>query len=70
VTGYTDRLGEIAQNQQLANGRANSAARELKVPSNKLMIKGIGNAATFNQELPEGRLYTRTVDIVIQTPIR
>ena len=68
LTGLTDRLGNAVQNQVLAEDRARSAARALGV-ANTGIIRGVGNATTYAPELPEGRLYTRTVDIVIETPI-
>lgn len=68
LTGLTDRLGNVAQNQVLAEERARSAARALGVASTGI-IRGVGNATTYAPELPEGRLYTRTVDIVIETPV-
>lgn len=69
VTGYTDRLGDQVENQKLAEGRANSTAKALGVTSNA-EIKGLGNSTTYNPALPEGRLYTRTVDIIIETPVK
>lgn len=68
LTGLTDRLGNVAQNQVLAEDRARTAARALGVASTGI-IRGVGNAKTYAPELPEGRLYTRTVDIVIETPV-
>lgn len=68
LTGLTDRLGNVGQNQVLAEDRARSAAGALGVASTGI-IRGVGNAKTYAPELPEGRLYTRTVDIVIETPV-
>ena len=68
LTGLTDRLGNAAQNQALAEQRARSAAKALGVAATGA-VRGIGNATSYTPELPEGRLYTRTVDIVIETPV-
>ncbi|MBL7999330.1 MAG: OmpA family protein [Candidatus Kapabacteria bacterium] len=69
ITGYTDRLGDTKQNQTLAEERARATARELGIPEQSDRVLGIGNAATYNPMYPEGRLYTRTVDIIIETPV-
>ena len=68
LTGLTDRSGVASQNQSLAEQRARSAARALGV-TERAVVAGVGNAVTYAPELPEGRLYTRTVDIVIETPV-
>jgi outer membrane protein OmpA-like peptidoglycan-associated protein len=70
VTGYTDRLGDAAYNQQLADGRAAAVAKALGMGANKGVSKGIGEADLYDNSLPEGRLYTRTVDVVIETPVQ
>lgn len=70
VSGYTDRLGDAVLNQSLAEGRAKATADALRIPGNRTKISSKGNAETYNPKLPEGRLYTRTVDVVIETPIK
>ncbi|MFN8361161.1 MAG: OmpA family protein [Candidatus Kapaibacterium sp.] len=70
VAGYTDRLGDARTNQSLAEGRAKATASALNIPENGTNISSKGNAETYNPKLPEGRLYTRTVDVVIETPIK
>lgn len=67
ITGYTDRLGDQAFNQQLAQSRAQATARVLG--SDKAVVRGIGQAQLYDSTFPEGRLYTRTVDIVVETPV-
>ncbi len=68
LLGLTDRLGDAAQNQVLAEQRARSAARALGIQQ-RATVRGIGNATSYAPDLPEGRLYTRTVDITIETPV-
>jgi len=68
LLGLTDRLGDAAQNQVLAEQRARSAARALGIQQ-RATVRGIGNATSYAPNLPEGRLYTRTVEIVIETPV-
>lgn len=67
VTGFTDRLGDAVYNQKLAERRAATIAASLG--TKHVSSKGIGQADLYESSLPEGRLYTRTVDVVIETPI-
>jgi outer membrane protein OmpA-like peptidoglycan-associated protein len=69
VKGLTDRLGNAAQNQSLAEERAKSTAKALGISTNEQNVRGVGNANLYAPELPEGRLYTRTVEIIVETPI-
>ncbi|MBL7998627.1 MAG: OmpA family protein [Candidatus Kapabacteria bacterium] len=69
ITGYTDRLGDAQQNQILAEARAANTSKELGVKDNSEQVQGKGNATLYDANLPEGRLYTRTVDIVIETKL-
>ncbi|MDP4235800.1 MAG: OmpA family protein [Bacteroidota bacterium] len=67
VVGYTDRLGEASYNQQLSEHRAVTIASSLG--SKNVTAKGLGQADLYDSSLPEGRLYTRTVNIEIKTPV-
>ncbi|MBE0642889.1 MAG: hypothetical protein IH600_02310, partial [Bacteroidetes bacterium] len=67
ITGYTDRIGEVRVNQPLSEGRAQSAARALKVPSEN--ASGRGETDMYTNDLPEGRFYCRTVTILVETPV-
>jgi outer membrane protein OmpA-like peptidoglycan-associated protein len=70
IVGYADRLGDARQNQLLAEARAKNTASELGMNSNTAQISAEGNSDTYAPELPEGRMYTRIVDIVIETPVK
>ncbi len=67
VIGYSDRLGDAKYNQQLAESRAKAVASRLGTTS--VTTEGRGQADLFESSLPEGRLYTRTVDVIVETPI-
>ncbi len=69
IVGYSDRLGEEEHNLQLSKERAENTAKELNVPVES--ARGGGeNTELFDNNLPEGRFYTRTVDILIKTPVK
>jgi len=68
ITGYADRTGETALNVQLTEDRANAVAKMLGAEHSE--TKGLGNTSLlFDNNIPEGRFYSRTVNIVLQKPI-
>lgn len=69
IIGYTDKTGDPATNKMLAEKRAKNTAKALGIPENSPNIEASGNSSTYNPEVPEGRLYTRTVDVIIETPV-
>ena len=66
ITGFTDQLGNELKNQELAETRAMSTAKALSVEKRSTII-GKGNSALYDAQYPECRLYTRTVNIVVDT---
>lgn len=69
VTGYTDRIGEADYNKKLSEERARMVASMLNAPST--IVSGVGESAPlYNNDLPEGRYYNRTVDVLVETPIK
>ena len=68
ITGYTDRLGDADANQKLAQDRADATAKALQVKQ-RATVLGKGNSALYDDRYPEGRLYTRTVDVIVDTRI-
>ena len=73
ITGSTDRLGEKEYNKRLSTSRAVSVRKYIKrlVPLVKIdEVKGIGSSSLqFDNDLPEGRFYCRTVLIEVKTPL-
>lgn len=68
ITGYADRTGEAAYNQALSLERAKNVANSLGIPESRAIIRGAGSSTLlFDNDLPEGRSYNRTVKIVIET---
>jgi outer membrane protein OmpA-like peptidoglycan-associated protein len=69
ITGYTDRIGEADYNLKLSHERATATAHALDV--DPAMATGVGEQNDlFNNDLPEGRFYSRTVIVNVETPVR
>lgn len=66
IISYTDKLGNTLLNQQLAAGRAKNVQAYL---GHKAQIIEKPNTDLFNPDLPEGRFYSRTVDIILDLPL-
>lgn len=67
VIGSTDRTGEADYNMRLSEERARNVARLLNVGG---QVRGIGESNLYDNNLPEGRFYCRTVSIVVETPVQ
>lgn len=68
VEGYTDRLGTEEYNLRLSQRRADAVAQRLNLKRES--AKGYGASGNiFDNNTPEGRLYSRTVIITIETPM-
>ena len=68
ISGYTDRIGEAEYNQRLSLQRAQNTASALGIQAAEIL--GLGESVElFTNDLPEGRLYSRTVNIHIETPV-
>jgi outer membrane protein OmpA-like peptidoglycan-associated protein/opacity protein-like surface antigen len=69
ITGYADRTGEAEYNRKLSLERAENTAKLLKTPGAKIL--GLGTEKIlYNNDTPEGRFYSRTVDVVVETPVQ
>ena len=71
VTGLTDRVGDEAHNHDLSERRAEAGAAEIRsrVVPERLSAEGAGEHLIYNNDLPEGRMYNRTVIVEIATPL-
>ncbi len=68
ITGYTDRMGDAIYNAQLSKLRAQASSQALQAKN--VQISGVGEEnLLYDNSLPEGRFYSRTVNIVIETPV-
>lgn len=67
IYGHSDAVGEEMVNKRIATQRAMAVSNRLKIRNAN--VEGIGESQIlYNNELPEGRFYCRTVRISIETP--
>ncbi|HOJ05319.1 MAG TPA: OmpA family protein [Bacteroidota bacterium] len=70
VRGFTDRLGSEEYNKALSERRAASVKEALakRIRGRAMRSEGVGESLLlFDNALPEGRFYCRTVQILIET---
>jgi outer membrane protein OmpA-like peptidoglycan-associated protein len=67
IEGFTDILGDEEYNRRLSELRAKTAAA--RINSTNIIIKAYGeNQPLYDNDLPEGRFYNRTVRITAKSP--
>lgn len=69
VNGYTDKIGKPEYNLKLSSNRAEKVSSSLtpKYPADKVKFVGYGaDTPLYTNELPEGRFYNRTVQLIFQ----
>lgn len=70
ITGYADRTGTPEYNRDLARRRSEEVSKYFNLPSQNFTIKPVGSdELIFDNDVPEGRSYSRTVRIEIRTPV-
>ena len=72
IVGSTDRLGELEHNQQLSQERAETVKGIIAANAPEATIttvEGVGPKLRYDNNLPEGRYYCRTVTVEVKTPI-
>lgn len=68
ISGYSDRIGNADRNMTLSKMRAKRVSEKMEV--DEKYAKGYGESILlYDNDLPEGRFYSRTVRIIIETPI-
>jgi len=68
ITGHTDIIGQEAFNRKISQKRAEAVAEHLNIPNAQIIGEGQDNLL-YNNTLPEGRFYCRTVRINIETTV-
>jgi outer membrane protein OmpA-like peptidoglycan-associated protein len=75
IQGYTDETGEAAHNDELSETRAKEVRKRLELimkqrdipPLRRVETEGRGSRdALYDNSLPEGRFFSRTVNITIE----
>ncbi len=73
ILGYTDRIGLKDYNKKLAAARCKEVMKALEqhgVQPAQISFTAVGSDyLLYNNDLPEGRSYSRTVQIIIKTPL-
>ncbi|MBU3742604.1 MAG: hypothetical protein FGM24_10025 [Candidatus Kapabacteria bacterium] len=69
VIGYTDRSGAEDYNQRLSERRAQAVAGALGLPASAASGQG-ERLPLYDNTTPEGRFYSRTVEVIVETPRR
>lgn len=70
ITGFADRTGEAQYNEKLAGERIANVLKALNI-SNVTNKNSVGSRVLlYNNDTPEGRSYSRTVIIELQTPVK
>lgn len=65
ISGFTDRIGDDKYNKKLSTDRARSTANKLNIPNSK--YDGVGeDKLLYDNSLPEGRFYCRTVLVEVE----
>jgi outer membrane protein OmpA-like peptidoglycan-associated protein len=67
ITGYTDIIGNQDVNRKISEKRAKQAAKILDLPNAEIIGSGKQNLL-YDNSLPEGRFYCRTVNITVEIP--
>ncbi|OGU57582.1 MAG: hypothetical protein A2X64_09020 [Ignavibacteria bacterium GWF2_33_9] len=71
IYGYADKTGTSEYNKDLAGKRIDEIVKYMKLPAEKIKRYNIGSDEfIFDNNSPEGRSYSRTVKIIIATPIK
>jgi outer membrane protein OmpA-like peptidoglycan-associated protein len=70
ITGYADITGEKLYNQELTRKRCLEVQKKLDIPDSRTDIIPMGSdILLYDNDSPQGRSYSRTVQIQIETPI-
>lgn len=71
ISGFADRSGELTYNQNLALRRCQEVKNALGLAEGQVQLDPVGSKELlYDNESPQGRSYSRTVQIMVETPVR
>ncbi|MBX7155226.1 MAG: OmpA family protein [Bacteriodetes bacterium] len=71
IAGYADRSGDSEYNRELARRRCVETQRSIGLNDSNSTINPIGSdVLLYDNNTPEGRSYSRTVQVIIETPVK
>ena len=71
IIGYADRTGEQSYNQELTTRRCAEVQKFLGIGDNRVTILSKGNSEIlYDNTTPQGRNYSRTVQVIVETPVQ
>ena len=71
ISGYADRMGELSYNADLARRRCLETQKILGLPDERVTLQPVGSSSLlYDNSTPQGRSYSRTVLITLETPVR
>lgn len=71
IVGYADKTGNAEYNRNLARKRCLEVQKVLGLSDDRVTLEPVGSdRLIYENETPEGRSYSRTVQIELVTPIR
>ena len=69
ISGHTDRIGDAAYNLKLSKDRAAAVGGVFN--KDQVVVNGYGELdPLYDNDLPEGRFFSRKVDVVVETPVK
>ncbi len=71
IAGYADRTGEQSYNQELTTRRCNEVQKFLGIADSRVTLLSKGKSELlYDNTTPQGRNYSRTVQVIIETPVK
>lgn len=71
VSGYADRTGNPEYNRRLALRRCETVQKWLNIDKSRITLTPVGSdVLLYDNDIPQGRFYSRTVKIIVETPIK
>lgn len=71
IAGFADRSGELTYNQNLALRRCQEVKNALGLAEAQVQLNPVGSKELlYDNDSPQGRSYSRTVQIIVETPVR